>query len=47
VQIADILVENEKDYPEIHIHSFSAGGCMWGVCLRMMKKVSDFLANIE
>jgi hypothetical protein len=41
VQIADILVENEKDYPEIYIHSFSAGACMWGVVHRMMKNASS------
>jgi hypothetical protein len=34
----DILHHNRQDYPEIFIHSFSVGACVWGVCQRMMDK---------
>jgi hypothetical protein len=40
-QTIDILHENRQEYPEIFIHSFSAGACIWGVCQRMMDRSSS------
>lgn len=37
--IADVLQNNEDDYKEIYIHSFSAGCGMLGIVQRMIKRV--------
>lgn len=39
--IADALHSNEHHYNEIFIHTFSAGGGMWGIVQRIIKKVSN------
>lgn len=49
--IIDVLKSNEDQYKEIFIHTFSAGGAMWGLCQRLIKRVrfknilSDFSLN--
>lgn len=38
-QIADILQTNEDHYKEIYLHTFSAGGALWGVTQRIIQRV--------
>lgn len=38
-QINELVVINEKQYPKLFVHSFSGGAPMWGVVMRMIKKV--------
>lgn len=42
--IVDILHSNEDEYKEIFVHSFSAGGLMWGLAQKLMKRVRSFLS---
>lgn len=37
--IVDILHNNRDHYPEIIIHSFSVGVLIWGLALKLMKRV--------
>lgn len=41
--VVDILHVNEGDYKEIFIHSFSAGGLLWGVSQKMIRKVFNLI----
>lgn len=42
--IVDILHNNEDEYKEIFVHSFSAGGLMWGLAQKLMKRVRSSLS---
>ncbi|CRK87336.1 CLUMA_CG001138, isoform A [Clunio marinus] len=44
--IVNVLHNNEHDYKEIFIHTFSAGGGMYGLCQKMMKKNLPKYGNI-
>lgn len=44
-KILDILKINEASYNEIFLHTFSAGGGVWGGVQRQIKKVLNFLLS--
>lgn len=39
LDIMEVLKNAEEDYSEIFIHSFSAGALVWGLCMKLMKRV--------
>lgn len=45
-KILDILKINEASYNEIFLHTFSAGGGVWGGVQRQIKKVLNFLLSL-